>query len=63
MKQDLEQIYHFVGFVQGVASKLYDQGLILHKLRSGADWNDNKNIKDQTFNDLMHFELIMPKNV
>lgn len=56
-KKDYEQIYHFVGFVQGVADMLYRQGIVSHKLRSGADWNDNRDIKDQTFNDLMHFEL------
>ena len=51
-KDTWNQFYHFVGFVMGVASGL---GI---KLRSGADWNQNYDIKDETFRDLFHFELI-----
>ena len=28
------------------------------KLRWGGDWNDNKDFSDQTFDDLVHFELV-----
>ena len=43
--------YLFAGFVLGVASTM---GI---NLRCGADWNGNRDTSDQTFNDLVHFEL------
>ena len=43
--------YYFAGYVKGIANQL---GI---KIRSGADWNQNNNCNDQTFNDLVHFEL------
>lgn len=46
------QCYHFVGYVLKTAETL---GI---KIRCGADWNMNKNVKDQKFNDLCHFELV-----
>ena len=46
-----EQFYHFIGYVMGVAETL---GL---RIRSGADWNMNHVVKDQTFFDLPHFEI------
>lgn len=48
---DKIRFYHFVGYVKATA----DQMNI--KIRSGADWNNNNNLKDQTFFDLPHFEL------
>lgn len=48
---DTKQWYHFIGFVTGMASAL---GI---KIRSGADWNSNLNLKDQSFVDLPHIEL------
>lgn len=47
-----EQCYAFGGFVLGVAAMM---GI---KLRWGADWDGDKNINDQSFNDLVHFELL-----
>ena len=41
----------FGGFVLGIAAKL---GL---KVRYGGDWDSDKDLNDQTFNDLVHFEL------
>ena len=48
---DTKRFYHFVGFVKGIASQL---GI---KLRTGADWDDDNDLNDQTFYDLVHFEL------
>lgn len=48
---DKDQCYFFSGFVKGVAAMM---GI---KIITGADWNNNNNIKDQTFNDIIHFEL------
>lgn len=43
--------YYFGGFVMGIAAKL---GI---KLRFGGDWSGDGRTRDQTFNDLVHFEL------
>lgn len=47
-----KQWYHMVGFVEGVAAVL---GI---PIRSGADWDRDRNVSDQTFIDLPHIELI-----
>lgn len=49
---DKESFYHFAGYVKGIAS------LLNIKIRWGGDWNMNKNLHDQTFFDLPHFELV-----
>jgi len=49
---DLQRFYHFVGYVRGVA-----QGMGI-KIRSGADWDGDFEIRDQNFNDIVHFELL-----
>jgi len=49
---NLERFYLFGGFVMGVAAQL---GV---KIRWGGDWDGDKDTKDQSFNDLVHFELI-----
>jgi peptidoglycan LD-endopeptidase CwlK len=49
---DDRQCYYFAGYVIRVAEEL---GI---KIRWGGDWNSNRTIKDQTFNDLVHFELV-----
>ena len=35
-----------------------DEGIVSKRLRSGADWDRDTNIKDEKFRDLVHFELI-----
>lgn len=45
------QFYHFVGFVLGTAKQLNIP------IRTGADWDKDNDFNDQTFNDLVHFEL------
>jgi len=50
--KDLNQFYHYAGFVLGVASQLGIQ------IRSGADWDRDNEVMDQSFNDLPHFELV-----
>jgi peptidoglycan L-alanyl-D-glutamate endopeptidase CwlK len=56
--KNINEFYFFSGFVMGVAQKLKDEGKITHGLRWGGDWNSDKIVGDQTFNDLVHFELI-----
>jgi len=50
--QDLNRFYHFIGFVRGVAAIM---GI---PIRCGADWDGDNNLRDQTFNDLPHIELL-----
>ena len=42
----------FVGFVRAIAE------ILKINIRCGADWSGNWSTTDQTFNDLVHFELI-----
>lgn|SRR4030065_2520070 len=49
---DTNRIYMFVGIVRGIAAL---KGI---PIRCGADWDGDMQIKDQTFHDLPHFELI-----
>jgi peptidoglycan L-alanyl-D-glutamate endopeptidase CwlK len=42
----------------GIAQKLKDDGKMTHSVRFGGDWDGDKDITDQKFNDLVHFELI-----
>ena len=48
---DASQCYYFAGYVMGIA---YNIGV---KIRWGGDWNMNKDLSDNKFNDLVHFEL------
>lgn len=48
---DTNQCYYFAGVVIGMA-KLMDI-----PIRWGGDWDKDNNIHDQTFNDLVHFEI------
>lgn len=54
---DVIAFAHFAGYVIRVAE---DQGI---KLRWGGDWDGDKFNKDQSFNDLPHFEIIEWKNM
>jgi peptidoglycan LD-endopeptidase CwlK len=56
---DTKRFYWFAGFVLGMAVQLKAQGKMHYDVRYGGDWNMNKDINDQTFNDLVHFELVM----
>ena len=47
----LARFYHFAGFVKGRAQAL---GI---RIRWGGDWDGDTFFDDQTFNDLVHFEL------
>lgn len=48
----LHEFYLFAGYVLGVA-----EGLGI-RVRWGGDWDGDKDIRDQKFNDLVHFELV-----
>lgn len=49
---DLGSFYMFAGYVIRVAEEFNI------KLRYGGDWDTDKKTTDQSFNDLLHFEII-----
>jgi peptidoglycan L-alanyl-D-glutamate endopeptidase CwlK len=49
--EDWERFYAFAGFVLGVATMLHIP------IRSGLDWDSDRDLHDQTFMDSPHFEL------
>jgi hypothetical protein len=50
--KDTARFYYFGGFVCGLAESM---GI---PIRWGGDWDGDMQVKDQNFNDLVHFELI-----
>lgn len=48
---DAKRFHFFAGFVLGTASVM---GI---SLRWGGDWNSDTQVKDNKFNDLVHFEV------
>jgi peptidoglycan LD-endopeptidase CwlK len=52
--EDVNAFYFFAGLV---FSKAHALG-IDKKLRWGGDWNGNRKFKDETFKDLVHWEII-----
>lgn len=48
---NVKRMYYFAGYVRGIAEKLNI------KIRTGADWDGDFEIKDQKFHDVPHFEL------
>lgn len=56
--KDRERFVFFAGFVKGVASELLASGKMQYEIRWGGDWDGDNDLKDQSFMDLPHFELI-----
>lgn len=50
-------MYYFAGYVLGVAYRLKKAGKISHDIICGADWNNDRDIKDQKLIDINHFEI------
>lgn len=55
---EYEKFRYFAFYVLGVADILKETGLIGHAVRWGGDWDRDKDVSDQRFNDLVHFELV-----
>lgn len=49
---DIKRFYYFAGMVKAAA---YNMGI---SIRWGGDWDGDNDLNDQTFMDLVHFELI-----
>jgi len=56
--KDTDRIYLFAGYVLATAGKLLDAGVMTKTIRWGGDWNQNTLVNDETFLDLVHFEVI-----
>jgi len=53
-----KRFYWFAGYVMGIAQKLKEEGKMTHSVRFGGDWDGDKDIQDEVFKDLVHFELM-----
>ena len=53
-KKDLARFYYFGGFVLGLAQAMEIP------LRWGGDWDGDRDIHEQSFDDLPHFEILDP---
>lgn len=56
-EKDKARFYMLAGYMFTTAEILFSQGVITHKLRWGGDWDSDKDFRDQSFDDLPHFEL------
>jgi peptidoglycan L-alanyl-D-glutamate endopeptidase CwlK len=56
VKNRTRQVF-FAGYVLGVAASLYANGEMTHRIRSGSDFNQDRNTEDDGW-DCWHFELI-----
>lgn len=57
--KDTQRFHYFGGYVMGIAQKLKDEGKITHAVRWGGDWDRDTQVKDESFRDLGHFELVL----
>lgn len=55
--KDTKRIRYFAGWVMGIARMLYDYGAIESKITWGGDWDRDTDLNDQTFQDLLHFQI------
>lgn len=54
---DRERFHLFAGVVLGIAQCLYERHEIDHRIRWGGDWDQDNQVADNRFDDLVHFEL------
>lgn len=57
---NFSRFYWFAGYVLGTAQQLKERGIMKHDVRYGGDWDSDKEIADNKFADLVHFELVIP---
>ena len=56
---DNEHLCYVAGVIMATAERLYNDGLITHKIRWGGNWDsDGIILKDQNLADRPHFEII-----
>ena len=57
---DYKALSKFAGFILLIAIQLFREGKTTHLIKWGGDWDMDGRTIDQTFNDLVHFELYKP---
>jgi len=57
-EKDDRRFYMMMGMVKAVVARLKEEGKITHSVRFGLDWDGDDTFRDQTFDDLPHFELV-----
>lgn len=59
---DRSSLAYVAGVICSCAEELHQCGEVLHKVRWGGNWDkDGVILMDQTFQDLPHFEIYIPK--
>lgn len=63
--QDTSRFYVLAGVILATFEELRRESEIplAAKIRWGGDWDSDGEFKDQSFDDLGHFELVMPKEL
>lgn len=56
--QAYDRFYLMAGHIQQAAWRLLRRGEINHKIRWGGDWDGDRQLDDQAFDDLPHVELV-----
>ena len=59
-RDEIEKFKYLAFLVKGVAYGLYEAGKVSHLIRWGGDWDNDNDVLDQSFDDLVHFELCPP---
>ena len=54
---DTKGLYHFGGYIRGVADMLKKYNAIDNDIVWGSDWDDDFVLDDQTFYDAVHFQI------
>lgn len=54
-----KRLYWFSGYVLGIAQRLKDEGKVTHSLRWGGNWSGDHRLPEQSFNDLVHYEIVI----
>jgi hypothetical protein len=55
---DRDKFHLWIGYVLGIADRLFDEGSMTRRVRSGADWDKDWEASDNEFDDFPHFELV-----
>ena len=57
--KNIHKFYLFAGFVLGIVEAINANPHLNDKIkiRWGGDWDSDYDLNDQTFNDLVHFEI------
>ena len=50
---------YLAGIIEMAAHMVNQQRVYKFRLRWGGDWDGDRDLTDQTFNDLVHFEIIL----